>query len=170
MKEILLCKYGEIVLKGLNKSQFESVMLNEIRRRVEKCGGGVVTKAQSTVYIDPIEQADVDEMLSSLTKVFGIVSICRAAAVAKDMDVILSAVKEYLPEQLRGYKTFRADAKRADKRFPLKSPEIAAQVGGAVLASVPGIKVSLDAPEIGVTVEIREEYAYIHAGSIKGAG
>ena len=170
MKEILLCKYGEIVLKGLNKGQFESVMIKEIRRRVEKCGGGKVTRAQSTVYIDPNDNVDIDELIALLQKVFGLASICRAAVVEKDMDAIMAAAKEYLPEKLRGYKTFRADAKRADKRFPLKSPEIAAQIGGAVLSSVPGIKVSLNEPEINVMVEIREEYAYIHAGAYKGAG
>ena len=170
MKEILLCKYGEIVLKGLNKGQFESVMIKEIRRRVEKCGGGKVTRAQSTVYIDPNDNVDIDELIALLQKVFGLASICRAAVVEKDMDAIMEAAKEYLPEKLQGYKTFRADAKRADKRFPLKSPEIAAQIGGAVLSSVPGIKVSLNEPEINVMVEIREEYAYIHAGAYKGAG
>ena len=170
MKEILLCKYGEIVLKGLNKGQFESVMIKEIRRRVEKCGGGKVTRAQSTVYIDPNDNVDIDELIALLQKVFGLASICRAAVVEKDMDAIMAAAKEYLPEKLQGYKTFRADAKRADKRFPLKSPEIAAQIGGAVLSSVPGIKVSLNEPEINVMVEIREEYAYIHAGAYKGAG
>ena len=170
MKEILLCKYGEIVLKGLNKGHFESILLKEIRRRVEKCGGGKVTRAQSTVYIDPSECTDIEMLVTELQKVFGIVSICRAAVVEKDMDAILKAAKEYLPDQLKGYKTFRADAKRADKRFPLKSPEIAAQVGGAILSCVHGIRVSLNAPEIGVTVEIREEHAYIHAGAIKGAG
>ena len=170
MKEILLCKYGEIVLKGLNKSQFESVMMKEIRRRVEKCGGGKVTKAQSTVYIDPTDTADIEMMIEELQKVFGIASICRAAVVEKNMDAIIEAAKEYLPDKLSGFKTFRADAKRADKRFPLKSPEIAAQVGGAVLSTVRGIKVSLNEPDVTVMVEVREEFAYIHAGAYKGAG
>ena len=170
LKEILLCKYGEIVLKGLNKSQFESVMMKEIRRRVEKCGGGKVTKAQSTVYIDPTETADIEMMIEELQKVFGIASICRAAVVEKNMDAIIEAAKEYLPDKLSGFKTFRADAKRADKRFPLKSPEIAAQVGGAVLSTVRGIKVSLNEPDVTVMVEVREEFAYIHAGAYKGAG
>ncbi|MBR2461169.1 MAG: tRNA 4-thiouridine(8) synthase ThiI [Clostridia bacterium] len=169
MKEILLCKYGEIVLKGLNKSHFENIMLKEIRRRVEKCGGGKVSHAQSTVYVDPADETDVDQLCAELQKVFGIASICRAAVVEKDMDKILAAVKEYIPEKLAGYRSFRADAKRADKRFPLKSPEIAAMVGGAVLSVMPSIKVALDNPEIGVTVEIREEHAFIHAGSMKGA-
>ena len=170
MKEVLLCKYGEIALKGLNKGQFESALLKEIKKRVARYGEAKVTRSQSTVYVDPAEGADVDAMLAELQKIFGISAICRALAVEKDMDAIIRAAKEYLPSQLAPYKTFRADAKRADKRFPLKSPEIAAQIGGAVLSVMPRMKVSLDSPEISVIVEIREEYAYIHAGSVRGAG
>lgn len=170
MKEILLCKYGEIVLKGLNKGQFENVLLKEIRKRAARIGAAKVTRAQSTVYVEPENNEDVDAMLAELQKIFGISSICRAAVVEKDMDAIISAAKEYLPDKLVGYKSFRADAKRADKRFPLKSPEIAAELGGAILSAVKGIRVDLDKPEISVTVEIREQYAYLHAGAYKGAG
>lgn len=170
MKEILLCKYGEIVLKGLNKGSFESILLKEIKKHVARVGSAVVIKAQSTVYIEPEDDADIDAMLFELQKIFGIASICRAAAVEKNMDAIIAAAKEYLPSHLVGYKSFRADAKRADKSFPLQSPAIAAQVGGAVLSVMPELKVDLDHPEISVVVEIRERYAYIHAGAIKGAG
>lgn len=170
MKEILLCKYGEIVLKGLNKGQFENVLLKEIRKRAARIGAAKVTRAQSTVYVEPENNEDVDAMLAELQKIFGISSICRAAVVEKDMDAIISAAKEYLPDKLVGYKSFRADAKRADKRFSLKSPEIAAELGGAILSAVKGIRVDLDKPEISVTVEIREQYAYLHAGAYKGAG
>lgn len=170
MKEILLCKYGEIVLKGLNKGQFENVLLKEIRKRAARIGEAKVTRAQSTVYVESENGEDVDAMLVELQKIFGISSICRAAVVEKDMNAIISAAKEYLPDKLVGYKSFRADAKRADKRFPLKSPEIAAELGGAILSAVKGIRVDLDKPEISVTVEIREQYAYLHAGAYKGAG
>ena len=170
LKEILLCKYGEIALKGLNKGQFESALVKEIKRRMARYAQATVTRAQSTIYVDPEEGADIEAMLEELRKIFGISAICRAAVVEKDMDAIIAAAKEYLPAQLAGYKTFRADAKRADKRFPLKSPEIAAHIGGAVLSVMPSLRVSLDAPEISVTVEIRESHAYIHAGSVRGAG
>ena len=76
----------------------------------------------------------------------------------------------YLPEKLYGKRTFKVDAKRSDKRFPLKSPEISAEIGGVILSSVKGIKVDVRNPEVTVTVEIRDEYAYIRAGQEPGAG
>jgi thiamine biosynthesis protein ThiI len=86
------------------------------------------------------------------------------------METILATVKEYIPQFIAGCRTFKADARRSDKRFPLKSPQISAEVGGAVLETVRGIKVDVNHPDIVVMVEIREEYAYVHAGKFAGAG
>lgn len=134
MKEVFLCKYGEIALKGLNKSHFESTLSKEIKGRLKRYGNFSVTRAQSTVYVEPNdENADTEGAFSELCKIFGIATVCRAMQTEKDMDSILKTVKEYVPRFLEGKKTFKATAKRADKRFPLKSPEIAAEVGGAVL-------------------------------------
>lgn len=172
MKEIFLCKYGEIALKGLNKSQFESMLTKEIKRRLSEYGKYSVTRAQSTIYVQPLEEiADSDAVFDELRKIFGIATVCRAAETEKDMDAILAVIKEYIPPLLAGKKSFRANAKRADKRFPLKSPEIAAMAGGAVLDAMNGkIKVSMDAPEATVTVEIREEHAFVHCDAVRGAG
>ena len=172
MKEIFLCKYGELALKGLNKGQFESALVKEIKYRIAPLGKFTVKRAQSTIYVEPVEQVeDSDAVFEALLKIFGLSTVCRAAETEKDMDSILKTVKEYIPALLEGKRTFRANAKRADKRFPLKSPEIAAQVGGAVLDATGGrIRVSMDAPEATVTVEIREEHAYVHADAVKGAG
>ncbi len=171
MKEVFLCKYGEIALKGLNKSHFESTLSKEIKGRLKRYGNFSVTRAQSTVYVEPNdENADTEGAFSELCKIFGIATVCRAMQTEKDMDSILKTVKEYVPRFLEGKKTFKATAKRADKRFPLKSPEIAAEVGGAVLQSVPKIRVSLDSPDITVTVEVREKYAFVHTDAIKAAG
>ena len=172
MKEIFLCKYGELALKGLNKGQFESSLVKEIKHRVSRFGKFDVRRAQSTIYVEPLEEiTDSDEVFAELLKIFGIATVCRAAETDKDMDSILKVVKEYIPPLLVGKRTFRANGKRADKRFPLKSPEIAAQVGGAILEAMGGrVKVSMDAPEATVTVEIREEHAYVHADAVRGAG
>ena len=172
MKEIFLCKYGEIALKGLNKSQFESMLVKEIKRRLSEYGKYSVTRAQSTIYVQPLEEIeDSDAVFDELRKIFGIATVCRAAETEKDMDAILAVIKEYIPPLLAGKKSFRANAKRADKRFPLKSPEIAALAGGAVLEAMNGkIKVSMDAPDATVTVEIREEHAFVHCDAVKGAG
>ena len=171
MKEIILCKYGEIVLKGANRSSFESQLTKELRRRASHFGIFKIHHAQSTIYIEPQnDEADMDGMVESAKTVFGIVGVTRAAVAEKNMEDICRVAKEYLAPKLYGVKSFRVDAKRADKSFPLSSPEIAAEVGGAILASVRGIKVDLHNPEEFIRVEIRENGAYIHASQERGAG
>lgn len=171
MKEIILCKYGEIVLKGANKSSFESQLTKELRRRAWQYGAFTVRHAQSTVYIEPLDdEADIDGMYESARDVFGIVGVTRAAVAEKDMDDICRVAKEYLAEKLDGVPSFRVDAKRSDKSFPLSSPEIAAQVGGALLSCGKGAKVDLHNPALHIRVEVRESAAYLHAGQERGAG
>ena len=174
MKEVILCKYGEIILKGSNKGRFESALMREIRKRAKYVGGFSVRYNQSTVYVEPesddVTTEDVDEMYAQAKKVFGFASVSRAAVCEKNMEEICRVAKEYLPDRLASKKTFRCEAKRSDKKFPLQSPEIAAEVGGAILSTVPKIKVDLKNPEITVRVEIRDKAAYIHAGQERAAG
>ncbi len=172
LEEIFLCKYGELALKGLNKGHFEAMLIREIKRAVKPFGEYSVRASQSTIYVEPSgEVFDSDSAFDKLKKVFGLSTVCRAAKTEKSMNAILETVKGYIPPLLEGKRTFRADAKRADKRFPLKSPEIAAEVGGAVLEAMGGkIKVSMSSPEASVTVEVREEFAYVHANPDRGAG
>lgn len=171
MREIILCKYGELVLKGANRSSFEAQLTRELRRRAHHFGAFKVHRAQSTIYIEPLnENADLEGMYESARDTFGISGITRAAEAEKNMEDICRVAKEYLPACLAGVKTFRVDAKRSDKRFPLPSPEIAAIVGGAILSSVPGIKVDLHHPDATVMVEVREDKAYVHARQERGAG
>ena len=130
MKELLLCKYGEVILKGLNKNRFEAMMVKELERRIAKCGSFKVSRCQSTVYVEPQNDfADIDAALSEAQKVFGFVSIARACRVEKDIDDIMTAIKEYIPQFMGNAKNFKADARRSDKRFPLTSPQIAAKAG-----------------------------------------
>ncbi len=171
MKEILLCKYGEIVLKGANRRYFEDALCKTLRIRAKRYGNFEITRSQSTLVIEPKDElADIDGMFESAAKVFGIVGISRCAVCDKDMAAIAQTVKEYIPQFLIGKRTFKVTAKRSDKRFPLDSMQIAAQIGGCVLETVPGIRVDVHEPEIVVQVEIREHAAYVHAGQFKGAG
>ena len=171
MKEILLCKYGEIVLKGANRRFFEETLCKTLRFRAKHYGNFTITRSQSTLVIEPNDDfADIDGMFESASKVCGIVGISRCAVCEKDMKSIEETVREYIPQFLVGKKTFKVIAKRSDKRFPLDSMKICAEVGGYVLSSVPHIRVDVHDPEIVVHVEIREFGAYIHAGQFKGAG
>lgn len=171
MKEVILCKYGEIVLKGANRSYFEGILTRELKRRAKAYGSFKISHMQSTVYIEPLDEfSDIEGMYEAASKVFGIAALNRAAVCEKNMEDILRTAKEYLPQYLVGKKTFKVEAKRSDKRFELKSPEICAEVGGVILETLPQIRVDVHQPDITVRVEVRESYAYVHAAQQKGAG
>ena len=171
MNEVILCKFGEVVLKGANRQSFESSLVKELRRRASPYGTFKIYFKQSTVYVEPQDElCDIDGMYDAAKKVFGIAGVNRAAVCDKDMESIKKKALEYLPDKLFGKRTFKVDAKRADKRFPLTSPEISREIGGVILSSVRGIKVDVHNPEVTVTVEIRDDNAYIRAGQEPGAG
>ncbi|MBQ6936927.1 MAG: tRNA 4-thiouridine(8) synthase ThiI, partial [Clostridia bacterium] len=134
MKEVILVKYGEIILKGLNRSKFEDMLIRNIKKVVGKENILSVRKAQAVIYIDPAPHADTDVVMEKLRKVFGIVFIAKAGVFPKDMDVILSEGADYVCEALYGCNTFKVEAKRSDKKFPFKSPEISREMGGAILS------------------------------------
>ena len=171
IKEILLCKYGEIVLKGANRKSFEDMLAKEMKKRAYHYGKFDIYRAQSTIYIEPMdEDADMDGMFEAASKVFGIVAIARAAVCEKNMEDIAKTAKEYIPQFLEGKKTFKVEAKRSDKSFALDSMEISREIGGEILEACPRIRVDVHHPDVIVKVEIREFGAYISAGQFKGAG
>ena len=172
MKEILLLKDGEIVLKGLNRRQFEDVLKKNVRIALHSLGRFEITSAQSTITVRPLSDGiDLDEACERVARVFGIVSFSRAALCdEKTMDSVLKTAPVYLEKQLRAAKTFKVEAKRSDKKFPLKSPEICRELGGELLSKFPHLKVDVHDPEVIVYVEIRDFGAYIHSNPLKGAG
>ncbi len=171
MKEIILCKYGEIALKGLNKSNFESILAKNVKRRLRSLGKFDYWRAQSTMYISPLDDSiDMDEVLEALKKIFGIVKLCKALEIDKTMDAVLNDTMEYLSDALEDAETFKVEAKRADKKFPHKSPEICTELGHTILQNFPHLKVDVKNPDVVVTVEIREEHAFVNAMKIDGAG
>lgn len=171
MKEIILCKYGEIVLKGANRASFEQLLVKDLRYRAAQCGRFTVRRSQSLIYIIPEDDdADIDAMFDAASHTFGIIALSRAAACEKSVDSLCETAKSYLPRFLDGVKTFKVESKRADKTFPLKSPEISAEVGGAILSACPHLRVDVKNPDVTVMAEVREDSAYIHAGQVKGAG
>ena len=171
MKEILLCKYGEIVLKGANRKYFENMLVKELRYRAQNYGEFDITNVQSTITMEPKDDfADLDGMFDAARRLFGIAAVGRAAVAEKNMDSIMEVAKAYLPAFLEGKRTFKVESKRSDKNFPLSSPEISKLVGGAVLSVCPRMRVDVHNPDITLRVEVRERAAYIHAGQFKGAG
>ncbi len=171
MKEIILIKNGELALKGLNRRTFEDMLVKNMRRRLDGAGKFKFTVAQSTIVAEPEDDSvDFDEAVERIGKIFGIAGFSRAAAVEKDMDTILKSAEEYLAPQLLTVRSFKVEAKRSDKKFPLTSPEICRETGGYLLRKFPHLEVDVHNPDIVVTVEVRDSNAYIHGKQIKGAG
>ena len=166
MKEIILCKYGEISLKGANRSYFEKMLRDILKRRTSPYGNIKIYSMQSTVYIEPLdEDADIDSAYRIAKNTFGISAINRAIETEKNMDAILNTVRTQFMPYIEDARTFKVEAKRSDKKFPLTSPEISAEVGGVILEESHGRKrVDVHNPEVTVRVEIRDYAAYICAG------
>ena len=171
MQEIVLIKNGELVLKGLNRSSFEDVLIKNMRKALKPLGEFTFTKSQSTIMVEPVDkETDLDDAVDKLKKVFGIAALSRAAIAEKSMDSIRETTLEYLEEELEEASTFKVEAKRSDKKFPMKSPEICRELGGDILSKFNHLKVDVHNPDIVVTVEIRDNNAFIRGNNIKGAG
>ncbi len=171
MKEIILLKNGEIALKGLNRSVFEDKLIGNARRRLEELGKFGFRKAQSTIFVEPKdEDIDLDEAVDILQKVYGIIALTKAAVVEKDFEEIKQTAITYLKDELMEAKTFKVDAKRSDKSFPLKSPEICRELGGFILENFPHLTVDVHNPDVNVVVEVRDYAAYVHGKQLPGAG
>jgi len=170
-KEIILVKLGEIVLKGLNRRTFEEALKKNIRNALSHLGKFDLSFHQSTINIEPLTgEVDLGSALEVISKIFGIVSFSRAGVCEKDMEAIQNFAPMYLEAPLRSANTFKVESKRADKKFPLKSPEISAVLGERILQEFPHLKVDVHTPDITVTTEIRDRFTYITGDIQKGAG
>ncbi len=171
MKELILIKLGEMVLKGLNRRTFEDVLMKNIRYRLADLGGFDIRIAQSTIYVTPKEPgADLEEAAERIGRIFGIAAFSRARVAEKNMDAILEAAEEYLEDELSEASTFKVETKRSDKKFPLNSPQISMETGGYLLEKFPHLTVDVHQPDVVVHVEIRDFGAYIHGTPLPGAG
>ncbi len=169
MQRLILVRYGEIILKGLNRPVFEDLLVKNIKQALKDECELKIYKAQATIYIEPADDNCTDSIVEKLKKVFGIVSIVVAYEAKKDMDDIEKQIVENLAPELKAAKTFKVIAKRSDKRFHMTSPQICEEIGGRLLEAFPNLSVDVKNPEINVYVEIREE-AYVHLDKIQGAG
>ncbi len=168
--DIVLLKYGEIALKGLNRPMFEKRLLQNLSRALVPLGKFNIRKSQSMLYVEPMsDDIDMDAAISRMQTVFGIVNICPAVSCDKDMESIEKTTVECLREMDVQGKSFKIEAKREDKQFPLNSPQICQRMGGCILKQVDGLHVDVHNPDILVQIEIRKK-AYIFTQKFSGAG
>lgn len=169
MDWVLSVSFGELMLKGKNRRIFEKQMISQIRKAMGEIRFNKFFMEQGKLYIDA-DQADFEEIIKRVKKVFGIVYISPCLMIDKDMESIEKAVIEVVKDKnIEGPVTFKAKANRVDKSFPLKSPEIAAEVGAIVLKNFDNYKVDIRTPEEMVYVDIRE-HAFVYVDRYKGMG
>ncbi|MGI5888874.1 MAG: tRNA uracil 4-sulfurtransferase ThiI [Oscillospiraceae bacterium] len=170
MKEILLAKYGEVVLKGLNRHTFEEQLEKTVRRRLQDAGSFSLRRSESVLYVEPCEGADIDLAEKRLSMIFGFSTIDRAAVCLKDIDAICRTADEYMGKKLDRASTFKVACKRSDKSFPMNSMEISSRVGAYILERHPSLRAKMDDPDVVVRCEVRDRAAYVHGDGDRAAG
>ena len=168
--DILLFKQGEMILKGLNRREFEAKFMSNLKQRLEPFGAFNIYSMQSTVYAEPQGECNMRAALEAAKTVFGAVSVSRAAACEKHKDAIVETAASYLGESLAAAASFKVESKRSDKRFPIGSVELSQYVGGMLHERYPHLIPDMHTPELTVNVEVRDLAAYVHGPAEKGAG
>ncbi|MDR2530995.1 MAG: tRNA 4-thiouridine(8) synthase ThiI [Oscillospiraceae bacterium] len=171
MSEFILIKEGELTLKGLNRRNFEDCLIRNLKRKLKPCGDFDFRAAQSIVYIEPTSQlCDLSAATELARKTFGAAGVARARSCPKDARSIADCAIDYLRAELSAAASFKVESKRSDKRYPLTSIRLSQYVGGEIADAYPAIAVDVHNPELTVNVEIREDYAYVHASNNNAAG
>ena len=171
MKEIILLKLGEIVLKGANRRSFEEKLMHNARRRLKPFGKFNVYTRQSTTYIEPLEDdCDMDGAYAAMEHLFGVAGLARSYPCEKTPKAMFEAARSYLADKLNAAKSFKVESKRSDKTFPMTSIQLSQQVGGDLQDAFPHLKVDVHNPELTVHLEVRDFAAYVHTDPDPGAG
>ncbi len=164
MREVLLVRFGEIFLKGLNRPYFIRMLVGHVKEAVKEVDGHVWVN-DSRVFVS--DATDMQECIRRVTKVFGVHSVCPAIEMEKDN---FQAICDKALEMMQGKKgSFKVTARRSDKRYPMDSPEINAQVGGYVYTHSNALAVDVHKPEHVLNVEIRD-FCYMYTETIMAVG
>ena len=156
--KVIMLRFGEIFLKGRNKSYFEKLLIDNIKAKLEDVQCEFV-RTQNRYYIENYDESLTGELVSRMKKVFGLHSLSVATKVETNYDALNETALEYAPDVET---TFRITVKRADKSLDKNSAQIAADVGAYVLGKRKGYKVDLHKPNIEIKIDIREKgYSYV---------
>lgn len=169
MERLLLVKYAEIHLKGLNRPFFERRLVAALRRAAgsDACR---VTHRGSRCYLTGYDPADEDRLVEAVRHVLGVHSVCPAVSCDRDMETIARTALGALSALQPDGASFKVQVRRADKRYPIRSMDMARDLGARVLERFPEMRVDLTRPDILLTVEVRDDAAYIYTREIPGWG
>lgn len=172
MEHIFIVRCGEVALKGMNKPYFERMLVERIKKLLKKFDGVSVKRHEGLIFVRADENLDRNAIIREISKVFGVASISPAVECESTMEAIGKAAVEYMMTAIneRGIKTFKVEAKRADKTFPVKSPDIGRQIGAEVLKGCKVLRVDVHHPDCLLFVDVRHDKSYIYQDKIAGFG
>lgn len=171
-ENILIVRAGEASLKGQNKPYFEKMLAERIKKLLRKFEGINVKRSEGLIFIRSEKHISQEDIIHEVKKVFGITSISPAVECNSNIEDIEKTAIKYMKDLIekKGIKTFKVESKRADKSFPLISPEISKRVGGAVLKGCKVLKVDVHDPDCRLFVNVRRDITYLYQQKIKGFG
>lgn len=171
-RHLFIVRFGETALKGKNKSYFEKKLVDRVKKILRKFSGVDVYREEGLVFVSANSENSQEELVGEISKVFGISSISPAVETNTNMEDIYETAVNFMMDLIEkeSVRTFKVEAKRADKNFPVKSPEIARLVGGEVLKGCKVLKVDVRNPQVCLHVDVRRDKAYIYRKKIQGYG
>ncbi|MGP1569949.1 MAG: tRNA uracil 4-sulfurtransferase ThiI [Eubacteriales bacterium] len=171
-ERVFIVRAGEVALKGMNKPYFERVLAQRIKKSLNSIGKFDVKRSEGLIFVRTFEPVDNEQIIKQISKVFGVASVSPAFEVESDMQEIGKAAVEFMMKLIkeRGIKTFKVKAKRADKEFPIESPEIGRIIGAKVLIGCKVLKVDVHNPQCLLFVDVRKGKSYIYEQKISGFG
>ena len=177
-RNILIVRAGEVALKGMNKPYFERMLVDRIKanlKKISEVGKDKdidIYRHEGLIYVKADKALDIDEIIHETVKVFGVASVSKAVEAESDLDAIGAEAVRYMKALIeeRGINTFKVEAKRADKNFPVKSPEIGRIIGAKVLVGCKVLKVDVHDPDVLLKVDVRHDVSYIYDSKVNGLG
>ena len=177
-KNILIVRAGEVALKGMNKPYFERMLVDRIKanlKKISEVGKDKdidIYRHEGLIYVKAVKDLDIDEIIRETIKVFGVASVSKAVEAESNLDAIGAEAVRYMKGLIesKGIKTFKVEAKRADKNFPVKSPEIGRIIGAKVLVGCKVLKVDVHDPDVLLKVDVRHDVSYIYDSKVNGLG
>ncbi len=172
-QNIFIVRYGEVALKGMNKPYFERMLTERIKKLLKrKFENFTVRRQDGLVFVRADKEYAKEDIIKEISKVFGVASISPAVEAESHLDAIGEAAVEYMKELIeeKGIQSFKVKAKRADKNFPVKSPEIGRIIGAKVLIGCKVLHVDVNNPDVMLHVDVRQDRSYIYQDKIAGFG
>ncbi|MBK5253305.1 MAG: tRNA 4-thiouridine(8) synthase ThiI [Peptostreptococcaceae bacterium] len=171
-QNIYIVRCGEVALKGTNKPYFERMLVERVKKSLKDIENTEVKRYEGLIYVRTDKTTPQMDIIRRVSKVFGVASLSPAMECASDIDAIGEAAVEYMNNIIKekGIETFKIKAKRADKNFPITSPEVARIVGAIVLKGCKVLKVDVHNPDCMLFVDVRHDKTYIFQDKIKGFG